>query len=315
MRFVLAFSILLSASAHVGAQPDDFQQAPAGVREADRLFDEGRALAKERRYAEACERFTRSYELDPSIGTQLNLADCKEVLGEQREAWRLFLDAAEQAARAGDTNRAAFARKRGKAVEARLATVVIRIARPALPGLTITVEGRTVDAAAEIRDVVEPGSVEVVASAPGHARREIVVKATAGASVTIDVPALAATSEPSDAPRDRGRVRTAIGLGAAGGIAMLTAAVLTVKARRDYSAIVESSSCTASPNGPACNDVGQRGVDDAQRLADIGTGFVAVGGALVVASAILYVTAPRAQLAVTPTVSERSVGAVFTRSF
>lgn len=314
MRVVLALWIVLSVTALVRAQPDDAPDAPSETSEADRLFDEGRALAKERRYAEACERFARSYEIDPSLGTQLNLADCKEVLGEHREALRLFRDAAEQADRAGDTSRATFARKRASVVESRLAIVVVRIAQP-VPGLVVTVEGRNVETAGEIREVVGPGEIEVVTSAPGHAPFRSVVNAAAAATVEVNVPALAAATEPSTGPRDRRRVRTAIILGAAGGVAMLTAAVLTVKARGDFTSIADGPNCVDMPAGLACNDTGQRGIDDAQRLADIGTGFVVAGGALVIASAILYVTAPRSGTTITPAVSDTTVGAVLTHSF
>ncbi len=319
MRFVPALWFVLAATAHVSAQPEDVPQKPAKASDADRLFDEGRALAKERRFAEACERFARSYEIEPSLGTQLNLADCKEVLGEHRAAWLLFVDAAEQAERAGDTTRVAFARKRAKTVEARLATVVLRIAQPALPGLVVTVKGRKVDASAEIRDVVEPGAIEVVASAPGHAPFQTVVNTAAAATVEVNVPSLVPALEPalerSTSPRDRGRVVTAIALGTVGGIAMLGAAAFTLKASGDYDTIAEGPDCVEMPGGLACNANGQRGVDDAQRLADIGTGFVVVGGALVAASAIIYLTAPRARTTITPAISEGHVGAVVTRSF
>ncbi|MBA3393450.1 MAG: hypothetical protein H0T89_12440 [Deltaproteobacteria bacterium] len=314
MRVVLAVLLVVSVTAHAGAQPD--VEAPNVTTEADRLFEEGRALVKERRYAEACERFARSYEIDPSLGTQLNLADCKEVLGEYREAWRLFVDAAAQASRTGDPTRVAFARKRAKTIEARHATVVIRVARPALPGLVIEVQGHEVTLANEIRDVVKPGPIEVVASAPGHAAFRTVVDVTAGASIAVDVPELAlATAEPAVASRDRGRVRLAVTLGASGGIAMVAAAALTLKARSDYRGIVEGPNCMQMPGGLACNAAGQRDVDGAQRLADIGTGFALVGGALVATAAVLYVTAPRTQVTVTPAISADSVGAIFTRSF
>lgn len=303
---------VLSAVAHVAAQPDP--APPDETSEADRLFAEGRALAKERRYAEACERFARSYAIDPSLGTQLNLADCKEVLGEHREAWRLFVDAAERATRDGDTQRIEFARKRAKTIEARLATIVIRVARPAVPGLAITVGGRAIVPAAELRDVVEPGAVEIAASAPGHARFDTIVNVTAGASASVDVPVLAPTiAKSSTGPRVRSRVRTAIVVGVGGGVAMAAATVLALKARSDYTAIAEGPNCTELPSGLACNTTGQREVDGAQRLADVGTGFAVVGGALVATAAILYVTAPR--VAVTPAISAHSVGAMFSRSF
>src|SRR5512134_2148923 len=96
VRFV-CIVIVVAASASVRAQP-----APPETTDADRLFEEGRALAKEKRYSEACDRFDRSFKLDPTVGTELNLADCHEQLGHLTEALRLFSDAADKSARTDD---------------------------------------------------------------------------------------------------------------------------------------------------------------------------------------------------------------------
>lgn len=48
--------------------------------DADRLFEEGRGLAKDGKYSEACARFTKSFEIEHVLGTELNLADCEEKL-------------------------------------------------------------------------------------------------------------------------------------------------------------------------------------------------------------------------------------------
>ena len=44
-------------------------------------YDEGRELLQQKRYAEACDRFARSQELDPSAGALFNLGDCNEKQG------------------------------------------------------------------------------------------------------------------------------------------------------------------------------------------------------------------------------------------
>jgi outer membrane protein assembly factor BamD (BamD/ComL family) len=43
---------------------------------AERLFNEGNALADVGNFAAACERYSESNRLEPAIGTQFNLADC-----------------------------------------------------------------------------------------------------------------------------------------------------------------------------------------------------------------------------------------------
>lgn len=297
--------LILLVAATSAAQPDS-------ASEADRLFEEGRAFAKEKRYSEACERFTRSYAIDPSIGTQLNLGDCKDALGQYREAWLLFTAAADHASRTGD-DRAAFARKRAKEAAARLATIVIELAEPTQPGLALTIAGRSATPASEVRDVADPGAITIVASAPGRSRFETTVTGAAGETVRVSVPALDAPA--AAAPRDRGRVRIAWILAGVGGLSALSAVVLTTKARSDYNKIADGPECQRSGDTLRCNDVGTRRINDAQRLADVSTGVLVVGGVFVAAAAIVYVTAPRANIAVSPSISEASVGAVLTTSF
>src|SRR5262249_13660236 len=68
---------------------------------AQKLFDEGRALVVERRFAEACPKFAASQQLAPSGGTLLNLADCYEKNGQLASAWAKFHDVASRAQHAG----------------------------------------------------------------------------------------------------------------------------------------------------------------------------------------------------------------------
>ena len=58
------------------------------------LFMEGRKLAASGDYPAACTKFEASYQLDPGIGTNFNLADCYEHTGRIASAWARFLDVA-----------------------------------------------------------------------------------------------------------------------------------------------------------------------------------------------------------------------------
>jgi len=284
--------------------------------EADRLFEEGRDLAKDGKYAEACERFTRALELERTVGTELNLADCHEKQGHLREAWQLFDNAATEAERSGDDKRAKFAHDRAAAVDGKLVTIVVRIAEPARTGLAVTVAGRAVTPAAEVRDKSEPGDIAVTATAPGKPAFATIAKGVAGATVTVDIPAL--TEHPAPPPHDtiethrsRSRVRLALGVASGGGASAIAALAFALKGKSDYNATADGSHCMHVTGGIVCDDTGDKDIAHAQRLADVGTGFAIASGALIAASAILYVTAPRTPVAVSPTATATSVGVSF----
>src|SRR5512135_1936622 len=65
--------------------------------EADKLFDEGAALMKQKNYAEACPKFEASNKLDPQVGGLLWLADCLERNGQTASAYKAYKDAQKMA--------------------------------------------------------------------------------------------------------------------------------------------------------------------------------------------------------------------------
>jgi hypothetical protein len=305
LRIVCACVVLVVA-ARAGADP-----APRAG-EADRLFLEGRALAKAGQYQEACDRFTRSLVLDHTVGTELNLADCHEQLGHLREAWQLFVAAADASARTADARRTTFARGRAEAIVARMTTVVVRVMQPGVPGLAITIAGHEAKPATEIRDHTDPGAIEVVATVPGRPRFATTITGAAGTIVTIDVPAFgeqpAAMPAVTHQQRQRSRVHLAWGLGAAGAASAIAGMVLSLEGRSHYNATADGPGCMHVTGGIVCDDAGDRKIAQAQRLADLGTGFAIGAGALVASSAVIYLMAPREPLIVAPTATGQSVG-------
>lgn len=139
--------------------------------EAEALFQEGRRLLKEGKVAEACDKLEASQRLEPSVGTLLNLADCREKNGQLATAWAEFLKAEASARRAGKPDkRADEAKRRAKALEPRLSYLTISVPENSkIEGLTVTRNGTPIDPALWNTGVpVDAGTYEISASAPGH---------------------------------------------------------------------------------------------------------------------------------------------------
>lgn len=306
LRIACCAAITLSCLVgRAAAQP----ATPTG--EADRLFQEGRELAKDGKFKEACDRFQKSYDLDHATGTELNLADCHEQQGHLREAWRLFMAAAAEYEHAGNPARMKFARDRADAVAAKLAIVVVQVPQPAPRGLQITIAGRPALGGAEVRERVEPGTIEITAVAPGHEPFHTTAQAAAGATVTVKLPVLAAGDDGSSVMQTRrrhSRVVLAWGLAGVSGASAIAGIAFTLIGRSDYNSTADGSHCMHVPGGIRCDSTGTTQIRDAQRLADIGTGLAIGCGAFAVAAAVVYVTAPHDAIVVTPTATASSVG-------
>jgi tetratricopeptide (TPR) repeat protein len=102
------------------AAPADAQPA-----EAEELFQEGRALVDAGQIERACNKFEASHRLDPSVGTLLNLGDCRERLGQVATAWATFLAAESLARQLGDDQRADEAARRARALDMEPRTVTV----------------------------------------------------------------------------------------------------------------------------------------------------------------------------------------------
>jgi hypothetical protein len=312
--------MLVLAAPGVGAQ---------GTHEATKLFTEGRALAGQGKHAEACELFARSYELERAAGTMLNLGDCAERQGKLRRAWLMYQEAAREYERTGRANPARFARSRADALAPKLAMVVVRIAEPRAGGLTVRIGGRVVPPASQIIERLDAGVVPIEVGATGREPFSTTVNATMGDQVVVEVPALrpmdggggVVVAPPDDRPvrtrRQRRRVQIAAGVGGVGVIGLGVAGAFAISAKLaydDYKAKQEELGCTTSCTEEGLAILGPF-YDRAAGRADLATGFVIGGVALVVGGAVLYVTAPRERVTVAPTASPSSVGLLTTVRF
>jgi Flp pilus assembly protein TadD len=81
---------------------------------AEQLFNEARALMRAGSTAEACIRFRQSMDVDPALGTLMNLGVCYEQTARQSEACEMFTQALEWARREQQSARESFLLERLK---------------------------------------------------------------------------------------------------------------------------------------------------------------------------------------------------------
>ncbi|HEY5921776.1 MAG TPA: tetratricopeptide repeat protein [Kofleriaceae bacterium] len=284
-----------------------------------KLFEEGRALAKEQKWDEACAKFARSLELDRAPGTLLNYGDCHEHLNHLALAWRLFDEAGRAFDKVNDGERAKFARDRAQALVPKTSTIVVKLAAPDAPGLTVTIGGRTATPASEIREVVDVGEVTVEVSGPNlqpFTKRE---RAEAGLKIVVEVPKLQLMTVQDtpvvDGPktqRRRTRVLAAYTLAGVGGVGVIAGLLIGMNADGKYDAEFESVNgmpprCMATDDAPICNDDGFTALNNAITQANIGTAVGVVGAVLIGGAAVVFLTAPK-DVVVIPTATASSGG-------
>ena len=301
--------------------------APAHAQNAEgaKLFEEGRALAADKKYVEACAKFEQSLQLDPAPGTKLNYGDCHEHLGHLAQAYRLYMEVAE-ADKTANPDRAKYAKGRADALVPKLGTLVVKIADPSAVA-SVAIGGRIVPTAAEIEEKVDPGDVTVEAKLQSGAPFKQTAAAKAGATITIDVtstPDVIAppggggpSTEPSDAAERRHtRMIYAFTAGGIGVAAMATGGVVGLVARSKYREQFDNMNCT-NDSPPRCNPAGFDAQTSAVTLANVGTAFFIGGAVLVATGAVLYLTAPKADgdLVVTPTASPTGAGLTVVGTF
>lgn len=285
------------------------------------LFEQGRALASQGKYNEACQKFDESFQLDRAPGTALNYGDCLEKMGQLRRAWQMYDSAAKDFDRDKDS-RANYARTRADTVGVKLAAITVKVANPSEPGLVIQIGDQVVAAQAQIEDRFVPGEIVVTATAPGKPAFTTRANGLAGSSVIVEIPATLGggavgpfiDETPSAGKRDKNRVRIAMITGGVGVAAFATSVILGLSAKAAYDDGLEF--CPEVDGTPQCDTLEHKQVlDDAGSRANIATGFAVAGGALIAAGAVLYFTAPRESMQVTPTATASSVGLSFSGSF
>lgn len=197
-RFTVVF-VLIAWSSTSRAQP-------AGA-QAEMLFRQGRDLMTAGKVAEACSAFQESQKLEPAVTTLLNLAGCREKLGQLASAWGLFLDAERQTRSASDAATQqlhGIAQDHAQKLEPRLSTLTITVPSDSrVGGLEVLRDGETVDVGTWNKALpIDGGTYKISARAPGNAEWSTTV--TVGAerdAKTMEIPKLKAAALGPTAPQ------------------------------------------------------------------------------------------------------------------
>jgi hypothetical protein len=290
------------------------QSGNAGNRAAaEALFNEGRSLATKGKYAEACPKFEASQQLDPGLGTLLNLAECYEKIGKTASAWAEYKEAIPLARASGSQVRQDLASQRAAALESRLSLLTIRAMATGeeATGLEIRRDGVPVQPA-ELGSAipVDPGPHTIEAGAPGKQKWSSTVQLADAAKLLVDVPALtplatgASPTPPPPAPISTPPVEqsahsssgstqrtAAIVVGAVGIVGVGIGAVFGLGASSKWSDA--KTKCTDYPYG--CSQAALDDKSSASSKASAATVAFIVGGAAIAGAAVLWITAGPAQ--------------------
>ncbi|MEO8846435.1 MAG: hypothetical protein ABI591_30375 [Kofleriaceae bacterium] len=175
-RWTLTIALVFAARA-VAANPA-----------AEKLFQDGRTALANKQVDKACEAFRSSEELEPRVGTLLNLGECEEQRKRVASAWNVFIDARDLAAKVKD-DRGATAERRAKALEARLPYLTLAVKR--IPGLVVQRDGSDVPVAEWDHELpIDPRTYEMTASAPGAKPWSSQIVLVEGQHLHVDVPEL-----------------------------------------------------------------------------------------------------------------------------
>jgi hypothetical protein len=291
----------------IAASPRDALAQSRDPAAAQALFDQARQLVKQGRYADACPKLEESNRLDPGIGTQFHLADCYELSGRIASAWATFLDVASQARAANQAEREGAAQKRATKLEARLPRLTLNVPDGSkTPGLEVRRNGLLIGAAQWGTPMpVDPGEVEIVATAPGRRPLTQSLRLEEGKTASFDLPALLAASdsgpdqtltphdaaEPApDSPAENANAPAAAATESGGSMPLvITLAAVGVVGLGVGATFAMMANSTNDDSAQYCepedpNACSQRGVDmrdDARGKGNVATiGFVAGGAAL-----------------------------------
>jgi len=308
--------------------------AHAQSAEAEVLFRDGRGLIKRGKIAAGCDKLAASERLESSVGTLLNLGDCREKLGKLASAWAAFRKAEAMAKRAGgDDKRQSEAGRRAAQLEPRIANLVVEVPQR-LDGLVIRRDGDVIDPASWSTPLpIDPGSYTVAAEAPGYtAWRQVVTVAPTAKRQVITVPTLervpvapapeaGAVWPPPHAPtahrapilehRTWSSARVVAAVAAVAGAGALGTGVYFGV----HSSTLQDRSDQRCPMTDCADPEGLRLNDQAKTSASRANILYIAGGATLAGAAVLWLVGAPGETVIAPTAGERQYGVAMTGRF
>ena len=282
---------------------------------ADDAFKRGRDLMKAGKYAEACTAFAESQKLDPSLGTQFNIAQCQEKTGKLASALKIYRDLAQYDT--NDTRKAAAAALAEK-LAARVSEIRIHLDPPA-PGAVIFLDGAECKPCLTGPNPVDLGKLAIVVRAPGFkpaARSEQVDEEGKLVVVTITLepgtdpipvgqpppprpippPVTGApppvTTSVTTSPRSN-RKLTGIIVAGSGAVLLGTGVVFGLLANTRWSEARDVCGGSSTCANDSDTDFAQRLADSARTRAHISTALFIAGGLASAAGIYLWATSPK----------------------
>lgn len=261
---------------------------------AETLFTEARALMSQGKFAEACPKLASSYQLDPGLGTLLNLGLCYKSVGRIGSAWSTFREAAMLGRRNGESAREAVARQEAEALAPRVGKLRL-VLEPALArtsGLEVRLDGSLIPIGALTTPLpVDAGEHLVQASAPDKRPWEGKITTRDAAVTSLRLTALAnapAAKKPlaETNPGSTQRI-TALAVGSLGIASLGVAGFFALSAQSSYS---DSNSLCRGTG--VCKAEGTKLRQDAKSKGTTATLFAGAGAVALASAAVLWFTAP-----------------------
>jgi hypothetical protein len=237
---------VLHASPAVAASPSDEARAEERFHEGQRLFEAHQLEA-------AATALLESEQLDPQLGTLINLALCHEAMGHAATAMHEFEVAAAWAAQRKQADREQYARQHAAELAKHAGAVHLQMPEGA-GRITVSIDGEPIPPGQWAMPVfLDAGPHSVHVTAPGMQEQDLPLAVAAGASdqlLTIPRPVPVAVETipmdpPPPAPEEGGDPRRPLGL-VAGGVGLVALSLASYLVAHDGRASAEAIAAGAS---------------------------------------------------------------------